>query len=72
MVPIHNNGDPKRPKGIPKVIGDYVHAQSTTSKSLAVGMLQQRKQREIKAIGKATEAAKEAYEGLPIQYKTNK
>ena len=38
----------------------------TTSETLTEGMLQQRKQREIKAIGKATEAAREAYEGLPI------
>ena len=30
-------------------------------------MLQQRDQREMKTIGKATETAKEAYEGLPIK-----
>ena len=39
--------------------------QSTTSKSLAESMWQQREQREMKTIGKATEAAREAYEGLP-------
>ena len=36
--------------------------ESTTSESLAESMLQQREQREMKAIGKATEAAREAYE----------
>ena len=40
--------------------------QSTTSELLAEGMLQQREQREIKAIGKVSEAAREAIEGLPI------
>ena len=40
--------------------------QSTTSESLAVRMLQQREQREMKTLEKATEAAREAYEGLPI------
>ena len=38
----------------------------TTSESLAESILKQREQREMKAIGKATEIAREAYEGLPI------
>ena len=67
MVLINNNGDPKRPIGISKAIGEYTHAHSSpTSKSLAESMLQQREQREAKTIGKATEAARKAYEGLPI------
>ena len=37
VVPIHNNGDPKRPKGISKAIGEYA------PESLTVSMLQQRK-----------------------------
>ena len=40
--------------------------KSTTSESLAESMLQQREQSEKKTLGKATEAAREAYEGLPI------
>ena len=28
VVLIHNNGDPKRPKGISKAIGEYAHAYS--------------------------------------------
>ena len=56
-------GDPKRPKGILKAIGVCSCPQSTSSKSLAKSMLQQR---EMKAIGRATKAAREAYEDLPI------
>ena len=41
-----------------------MHRQSTTSKSFAESMLQQREPRN-NYIGKATEAAR-AYEGLPI------
>ena len=41
--------------------------QSTTFESLTVSMLQQREQKKMKAIGKATEAAREAYEGLLVQ-----
>ena len=65
MVPIHHNSDPKRPKGISKAIGVYSCSQSTTSESLAESMLQQREQRKMKAIGKATETPNEAYEDLP-------
>ena len=65
MVPVHNNGDPKSPKRISK---DRVCScsLSTATESLAESMLQQRELRKVKAIGKATEAAREAYEGLPI------
>ena len=66
MVPIHNNEDPKRPKGISKAIGEYAHAHSQLPQSLTESMLQEKEQREMKAIGKATEAARETYEGLPI------
>ena len=34
MVPIDNNGDPQRPKGILKAIGICSCPQSTTSESL--------------------------------------
>ena len=63
MIPIHKNGDPKRPKGQRRVCS---RPQLTTSELLADSMLQQRDQREMRAIGKATEAAREASEGLPI------
>ena len=36
-----------------------------TCESLAESMLQQREQKEMKAIGKATEAAREDYKGQP-------
>ena len=41
-------------------------AISITSESLAESMLQRRKQTEMVAIGKVTEAARETHEGLPI------
>ena len=67
MIPIHNNGDPKRPKRISKVIGKYAHAHSQLPPSRWLrACCSKKKQREVKAIGKATEAAREAYEGLPI------
>ena len=68
---MHNNGDPKKPKRISKVIGEYAHAHSTNSESLDKSMLQQKEQKDIKAIGKATEGAREAYESLPIWQWTN-
>ena len=52
MVPIHNKGDPKRPKGKSKTIGEYAHAHSQPSPS--------RWPRAIKKIGKTIEAAREA------------
>ena len=63
MVPIHNNGDSKRPKGISKAIEEYaqVHSNYTWEH-----MLQQREKVEMKTIGKAHEARREAYESLPI------
>ena len=66
MVPIHNNCDPQRPEGILKAIGKYAHAHSQLPQSLAEGLLHQREQRETKSIGKTTEAAREAFEGLSI------
>ena len=57
VVPIHNSGDSKRPKGILKAIGEYAYDQSTTTESLTESMLQQRDQREMKTMGKTTEAA---------------
>ena len=66
MISIHNNSDPKRPKAISKGIGEYAHAHSKLTELLGWSMLQKREQREMKAIGKATGAARKAYEGLPI------
>ena len=43
MVPIHDNVDPKRPKGISKAIeSTLMPIVNYTSESLAVSMLQQR------------------------------
>ena len=33
MISIHNNGDPKRPKGISKAIGEHAHAHSQLHQS---------------------------------------
>ena len=33
VVPIHNNGDPRRLKGISKGIGEYAHAHSQLPQS---------------------------------------
>ena len=33
MVPIHNKGDPQRPKGASKAIGEYVHDNSLLPQS---------------------------------------
>ena len=64
VVPIHNNGDLKETQ---KNIEDYrrvwSYPQLTTSRSFAKNMMQPREQRGMKAIGKATEAAREGYEG---------
>ena len=38
----------------------------TTSELLTASMMQQREQREMKAMGKATEVAKKAYDGQPV------
>ena len=56
VVSIHSNGDPKRSK---RILKDRV---CSCSQSLADSMMQI----EMKAIGKETEAAREAYEGLPL------
>ena len=64
---MHNTSDPKRNK---RNIEGHTRAcscpQSTTSDSLAKRMSQQREEREMKAIRKVTEAAREAYEGLTV------
>ena len=52
VVPVYNNCDPKKPI-------------EETSKSLAVSWCS-KESRERKAIEKATEAARKAYEGLSI------
>ena len=57
-----NNVDPKRHKGILKAIGENAHDHSQLPPSRwlrACCMLQQREKREMKAIGKATEAVRE-------------
>ena len=66
MVPMYNNGDPKRPKLISKIIGEYaqVHSQLPPSRWLRAWC--SKESREMKAIGNANETAREAYEGLPI------
>ena len=60
MVFIHNNRDPKIPKGISKTIREYAHAHSQLPPSRWL------RAERMKAIGKAIETAREAHEGLPL------
>ena len=66
MWSIQNNGDTNRPKGITKVIGEYAHAHRKLPQNSRQKACCSRESREIKSITKATEAAREAYESLPM------
>ena len=66
MVPIHNDGDQKRPKGISKARGEYSHAHTPLPQSRWLGAYCSKENREMKDIGKATEVARKIYESLPI------
>ena len=66
MVLIPNNCDPKKSIGMSKAI-DYAHIHSQLTMSHWLRVLQQREQKERKAIRNTTEAARKAYEGLPIK-----
>ena len=64
MVPIHNNGDPKRSKGISKIIVEYAHVHSQPPQRRWLRASCSKESREMKAIRKATETAREAYTGV--------
>ena len=66
VVPIHNNGDPKRPKEISKAVGEYACAHSQLPPSRWLRACWSKDSRKMKAIGKTAEAARESVEGLPI------
>ena len=61
MVPIHNNGVPKRPSCAEKAVWKYTHAHSQLPYVRVANCEHDAAKREIKAILKATEVAREAY-----------
>ena len=63
-VPIHNNGDPKRFKGISKAIGEHAHAHSQLPQSRWLRACEQRNEGYTKD---HRSSKRKAYEGPPAQ-----